>query len=410
MISLSTNYSGEILPYAKYALRLMLDHNMLQLQRTYSLLSKSGVFYYDQVNRFLTPDPYKILDTGRYPSFVAVHNRCRPPTQCNLAPELSKYNLKLTRPTKMGEEDRNDEEGEIDEDNGTNITSNNAPIPIQPTYINPPPAKPNRPREGSERTTKLSHDLISFSDPVVIVPTKPASITSSSAQINGKTNVQTYDLFPSSQQSHNSGSSSETSSTSFTEDMKYRIVNKDTGEVFDIRYDIDKTLPKNDKVLTPQNLPPALTYKPQRSPVQLYDPTINPVVASFTPSKPGTNINIQNTTTGFQASVSSSQPQQQIRTNNTLLRPMPKPSTQSTNNTNTMSSNAFLPSTGQSQTAQLNSKVGQFTQLSQALATQSGPNKPITSLSSQGNIGQARDAKPKPRDPFSDLIDIKKLS
>ena len=96
MLSLSTNYSSDIVPFARVVLRLIVDHNLLALQRQFSFQARSGVFPYKTSSARNELWSAFARDKYTLPSFVACHNRFRPPAECNFAPDVFAYNLAKT--------------------------------------------------------------------------------------------------------------------------------------------------------------------------------------------------------------------------------------------------------------------------------------------------------------------------
>ena len=230
MLSLSTNYSSDIVPFARVVLRLIVDHNLLGLQRQFSFQARSGVFPHKTSSTRNELWSTFARDKYTLPSFVACHNRFRPPAECNFAPEVFAYNLTKTKPTKQSEEDRiDDNEMDIDD----------IVLPVSGASDKRAPQALRRP----------SQNLISFESPV-------ASNSAASSVVERSPDLLTFhpEVAPSVRSALKKPADGDL--IEFSEEMKFRMINKDTGEVLDIRYDIDKTVPKNGKAASPHLLPP----------------------------------------------------------------------------------------------------------------------------------------------------------
>jgi hypothetical protein len=158
------------------------------------------------------------------------------------------------------------------------------------------------------------------------------------------------------------------------DEVKYRIVNKDTGEIYDLRYDFDKIIPVNNTKVA-QQLPPA----PHKS--DFYSTALNHAHNSrpFVPSVSNCD--------GFQPSVSGGGFQPSI-------------SLRSTTPVNT------IPSTYQPIRQSHSPTPIAISNQNGQLPNMQFPTTQNQSLSANGTA-LARDAKTTVRDPFSGLGNVK---
>lgn len=360
-ISLSTNYSQDIRPRAKEVLRLILDHNLLKLQRNYSFLSRSGLYQFHRISITMPRDPFGISNSGRLPSFVALHNKCKPIPESNITADLCKYDFVKTKPSTAQDDDNDNEVDDY----------------MLPTLSH-----------QSSAASVDSVDLILFDG------------TESAGHTN--TTNSTFSNFSNSfppQQHRDDG-------FSFTEDMKFRVVNKDSGEIFDIRYDIDKTMPtKSSKMIQPSQLPLPPPPGSVRRPDTDFNRPFFPTQASYPVPEFSASTSMQPPQTSQTFAAPSAYPPQAMYTSTGPARPTLKPPMQiqgqgppplaisrmlshEASFSSPLVSQAFSPSLG-----------------AQQLARDAGSVRDI--VGSSHSI--ARDVKITPKDPFSGLVDVKKL-
>jgi hypothetical protein len=299
-----------------------------------------------------------------------LHNKCKPIAECGIKADLCKYDFIKTKPSTAQDDDNDNEEDDY--------------------------ALPSLSHQSSAESVG-SADLISFDTATITSPPTESTTTTFA-------NFSSFGLpFPSTQHKDDG--------FNFTEDMKFRVVNKDSGEVFDIRYDIDKTVPNHgNKMVVPSQLPlpppPGSVRRPALSAAGDFDHPFFPTQATF-PTTAAT------APTSFSPSSSR-----------TLM--MPPPVYSNNNPTSSLSSSGSRPVLkppmqiqGQGPPplaiSRMLSHEASFHSPSGIGSSLGSPNptfvpqlaRDVTG-SSSSNHSTARDVKIAPKDPFSGLVDMKK--